>query len=73
MNDRKERDADTFHLNFYFWGLRLFCGKRCLSEPVEITMLPGLEVSQETFIFGKLRIAGIEYKGFEGYFGKLGI
>ena len=26
MNDEKERERDTFELNFYFQGLRLFSG-----------------------------------------------
>ena len=41
MNNRNERDRDTFKLNFYFQGLQLFCGDEHFVEQVEMAMLPG--------------------------------
>ena len=32
---RKAKRSDTFKLNFYFRGLRLFCRVQCFPEPVE--------------------------------------
>ena len=31
---------DTFKLNFYFVGVRLYYGMECFLEPVEVTVLP---------------------------------
>ena len=72
MNDGKETDRDSFKLTIYFHSLQLSCGEEYFPEPVEITKLPNQGMRGiSRFIFGKLWIIGIKYKGFEGNFGKL--
>ena len=35
MKGEKEKDSYTFKLNFYFWGLQLFCDVEYFPEPVQ--------------------------------------
>ena len=51
IKNGKEKDKDTFNLNFYFWGVE------CFPEPVEITVLASLGVKGISgIIFDKLWI-----------------
>ena len=42
LNDRNERNWDTFELNFP--SLWLFCGVECFPGPVEMAMFPGDDI-----------------------------
>ena len=43
LKTERKKDRDTFKLNFYFRGLRLFCGVERFPEPVEMAVLPDRE------------------------------